>query len=72
MTDILTPQYIGTLLAGGALAVYILDSSNRCPGCSHSNFNVDRITATCAVCGTVLPLLQAGERAFPVQIPPTE
>lgn len=60
------PRYVGTVLNGGLLAVYVLDSANRCPGCGHSNFNIDRVTATCAVCETVLPLVQRGERAFPV------
>jgi hypothetical protein len=31
----------------------------HCPGCSHSNWLVGRITAECAFCGTALPRAEA-------------
>lgn len=31
-------------------------STDRCPGCSYSNWYVGRITAECAFCGTALLL----------------
>ncbi len=51
------PEFIGTIQHSGCIAVYCLHEKNRCPGCHRSHWHVDRITATCGFCGTVLPLV---------------
>ena len=33
---------------------------DRCPGCTHRNWHIGRVTAECAICGTALVL--DGER----------
>jgi uncharacterized protein (DUF983 family) len=52
------PEHPHAPTARGYVVAY-RGAATRCPGCSHSNWHVGRLSVECAFCGTVLPFGEA-------------
>ena len=47
------------LSARGYVVLFRPDQVNNCPGCGHSQWFVDRVSAECGICGPALPIADA-------------